>query len=147
MVIGGCGDRNIETAAVPEIGNRNPAAVGDEICSGGCSDFRKRSIAVVAEMPVAFPSMPRRAAKILGIEEDSSLVVFLPANDIVEKVQLDLGVAIVVNPPVCGVNVLPAIVVEVCERRAPEPSDRVRIRFPGYVFKGAVSLIPQQCVP
>src|SRR5713101_444484 len=64
----------------------------------------------------------------------------------VEKLQLDVGPARLLDPAVGGVDVLPAVVIEVGEHRAPEPSPWIRGGPARHVIERPVAAIPEQVV-
>ena len=109
------GDGNVQTAAVPEVGDGDAAAVEQQVRSGRMADLVERAVTVVAQVAVPLPSVPRTAAEICRVEEHSRLVVPLTADDVVQEVELDLGAGLVFDPAVRRVDVLPAVVVEVRE--------------------------------
>src|SRR5207249_47541 len=146
VTVSGCRYSDIQHATIPEIGNSHAAAIEQKIGSSAAPDFRESSIAIVAKMAIALPAMPRGAAEMFRVKKDSGFVIGLPANHVVEKVQLNFRAAVVVNPAVGGVDILPAVVIEIGERGSPEPAEWIGAGLPGNIFEGAVALVPQQRV-
>ena len=68
------------------------------------------------------------------------------SNNVVEKVEFDFSVFVVIDPAIGGIGVLPAIVIEIGEGRAPEPAQWIRLGFQGHILKRAVSLVAQKSV-
>jgi hypothetical protein len=124
VLIGRSRHGNIEDAAVPEISHGHAAAVGQQVGAGGAADLPKVPSPLLRRWRLR--SQPcQEVGRSTGIEEAPVLYSSWRADHVVQEVQLDLGVRVVVDPAVGGVDILPAVVVEVGEDRAPEPADRV----------------------
>src|SRR5438105_712267 len=110
MPIGRGRHSDIQNASVPEIGNCNATAVHQQIRPGGPADLRKRAVTIAPQMAVSLPPMPRRPAEMFWIEKYSGFVILLPADHVIEEVELNLCAAVVIYPPVGSVNILPAVI-------------------------------------
>src|SRR5262245_30013162 len=101
------GDGDVEGAAVPEVGDGDPAAVEQEVVAGGVPDLqegpRRAFAAEVEQMAVALPAVPRAPPEAPRIEEGAGLVQVLPGHDVAEEAQLQLRAAVVLDPAVGGV--------------------------------------------
>src|SRR5262245_45386716 len=97
-------------------------------------------------MAIAFEAMPGPCAEVPWIEETSRLVLTLLADDVVEELEFDLGVGSVVDPAVRDVDVLPSVVVKVCERRTPKPARRPGIRRHRHIIERPVAAVAEQVV-
>src|SRR6202521_1269460 len=140
------GHRQVQRPAVPEIRRRHAPAVGQQVGAGAAADLLEGAVAIVAQVPVALPPVPRPLAEVAWVEEQAGLVVALAADHVVEKLELDLGAALAVHPAVGAVEVEPAVVVEVREHRPPEPAGRIGARRDADVLEGAVAAVAQQVV-
>ena len=99
------------------------------------------------QVTVAFPAVPGIFPEIFRIKINAAFVCLLVGYHVVEKIELDLGAGVVIDPSVRRIQVLPAVIVEIGEGRSPEPAGRVRIGFFGDVLEGSVAFIAQQGVP
>src|SRR6185295_18893982 len=140
------GDGEVDDAAVPEVGGGDAAAVEQQIGARRAADLLEGAVAAVEQMTVALPAVPGASPEVLRVEEAAGLVLRLLAHDVVQEVELDLGSPLVVDPAVGAVEVLPAVVVEIGEDRAPEPAQGVGPGLPGDVLESAVAAVAQQVV-
>src|SRR3954452_24755892 len=123
VAVGGDGD--VEHAAVPEVGEGDAAAVGQQVGARRAADLLEGAVPPVAEVAVALPAVPRELGEVFRIEEAARLVFLLVPYDVVQERKLGLGFLVVVAPAVGAVEVEEAVVVEVAEVGAPEPADGV----------------------
>src|SRR5215831_4059934 len=118
MTICGRSHRNVHDSTVPEISHGNSAAVKQQVGSRGVAGFEKSSVAIVAEIAIAFPAVPRRTSEMFRIKEDAGLILFLAGYYVIEKVELYFRVFVVVDPAIRRVGILPSIIVEIGECRS-----------------------------
>ena len=92
-----------------------------QVGAGGAADLEERAVRRCCAGGGCAPSRARTAAEVLGVEEGPVLYALWSRHHVVEEVELDLGVPVVVDPAVGGVDVLPAVVVESAK---PEPQNQ-----------------------
>jgi hypothetical protein len=85
--------------------------------------------------------------KIARIKEIACVIEPLVTHHLVQKIQLDFGVFVVVYPAVGGVQILPAVVIEIGQVRAPEPPWRIGVGLQVTSSNVPSPFVPQQGVP